>query len=334
MSAPEFRSLFNSATFQHWFDKALANPPSNSYKSFIHTGRKDSEAFINNSIVDFVLPIERLKKMLDPGTARKIFKQAKDAVDYLAIEGIEYRKTPSGQEQILIKDIRFGSIDAIVSNVLDSLAIQAGISGVKSQIISSRKAQELARGHVFGFGNTLLFRTKGELATLSKKGGDITEQQLQALDAWIDALIDILEEYDAATSDIADLDTEMFAKYRKTSSKWLIEWQGSEENSTSGSTVGKILGQTGAKTYKGARGVFTGKATEEVVRNFVQQFVDESIAAPNSSKLNLLQQRSSPNMLEMIADTILSSISGKHKIKSSIHWCNIIACYTSEACSK
>lgn len=311
MSAPEFKALFNSNVFKYWFDKNLGNYGKGAYQSFIHTGRKESKKFINDSIVDFVITRERLTSMLDPTTANKLLKAARDQADSLALEGIEYRQSPTGQEQIFIKDLKFSTLETTVSNVLDSIASSIGISGVKAQVVSARKEQKLDRGHVFGFGNTLLFRTKQELKDVSSKLGsqnDITETQLKALDEFIDSLIDMLEEYDIATSDIDNLDAKVYLKYRKTATNWLIEWQADEDNQLAGNKVGRILGRTDTKTYSGARGVFSGKATESVVKNFIQQFIDEGISAPDDSKLNLLNQKSSPTLKDLIAEALLKQL--------------------------
>jgi hypothetical protein len=311
MSAPEFKALFNSNVFKYWFDKNLGNYGKGAYQSFVHTGRKESKKFINDSIVDFILPKERLASMLDPGTAAKLFNAAKKQAQDLAHEGIEYRQSPSGQEQIVIKDIKFSSIETVVSNVLDSIGSQIGVQGIKSQIVSARKTQKLDRGHVFGFGNTLLFRAKEELRSVSAKLGsqnDITSEQLDALDEYIDALIDVLEDFDIQTSDIDDLDAQIYAKYRKTATNWLIEWQADTENQGAGNKVGRILGRTGTATHTGARGVFTGKATEAVVKNFIQQFIDEGLQAPDSNKLNLLNQKSSPTLKDMIVEAVLKPL--------------------------
>ena len=308
MSAPEFKALFNSNVFKYWFDKNLGNYGKGAYQSFIHTGRKESKKFVNDSIVDFVITKERLSSMLDPATANKLLKAARDQAGILASEGVEYRQAPSGQEQIFIKDLKFSTLETTVSNVLDGIGNSIGIPGVKGQIVAARKEQKLDRGHVFGFGNTLLFRAKEELRGVSSKLGsqnDITEAQLNALDEYIDSLIDMLEEYDIATSDIDNLDAKVYAKYRKTASNWLIEWQADEDNQLAGNKVGRILGRTDAKTYSGARGVFSGKATEAVVKNFIQQFIDEGIAAPDDSKLNILNQKASPTLKDMIAEALL-----------------------------
>ncbi len=320
MSAPEFKALFNSNIFRFWFDKTLSKSSNKNvgYNSFIHTTRKDSKLFINNSMVDFVLPLERLESMLDPDTAKGIMRQLRSDLKNLSqsMEGIEYNRSPSGQEQIIIKDLKFSTLNTHVANILDTIATRAGYSGVKEQINSSIKSQQLDKGHVFGFGNTLLFRTKEELrnvVTNASGSSGITEAQLKALDDWVDALIDVLEDYDIQTSNIKDLNTEIYVKYRKTDSNWLIEWQTSTDNQKSGSTIGRLMGRTGAKTYTGARGVFTGSATETVVKNFIQQFIDESVTAPDSSKLALLNQKSSPSLKDLVTDTIVSAITGRNK---------------------
>lgn len=315
MSAPEFKSLFNSSVFQSWFGKSLSKSANKTveYSSFVHTGRAESKSFVNNTIVDFILTKEQLTGMIGTQKAEQVFDTISKDVNSIFKQdaGAEVRTdSTSGQKQIFIKGLKFSTLNKTVAGILDGAS-----RGIGDTILEAISKQKLDRGHVFGFGNTLLERTKEELKLVQKNSsylseGNITDTQLAALGQWIDALIDVLEEYDISTSDVKGLDADVYLKYRKTSSNWLIEWQSSVDNSGSGSVVGQLLGRTGAKTFTGARGVFTGKATEEVVTKFVQQFVDLGVSSPTNSKLNLLNMRSSPSMKDMLVSKILSTITG------------------------
>lgn len=309
MSAPEFKALFDTPTFKHWYFKTLSkssNGKGISYESFVHQTRQTSSKFIDNTKVDFILSKERLSSMLGSTSAEEIFSTIRTHNLY-EVEGVHYSKASTGQEQIIIKDLKFSTLNNTVQKILSQIGGDASIAG---KLKDARIAQGIDRGHVFGFGNTLLMRTKDELQKVAGYDNSIPKEQLDALEQVMLSLVDILEDYDKNTSDIHDLNTDMFIKYTKTTDTWLIEWQGSKDNSDSGNKVGRLLGRTGASTYTGARGVFTGKATEEVVKNFVQQFIDESMSAPGNSKLNLLNQRASPSLKEMIVDKIISTITG------------------------
>lgn len=309
MSAPEFKALFDTPTFKHWYFKTLSKSSNGrgvAYESFVHQTRQTSSKFIDNTKVDFILSKERLSSMLGSTAAEEIFSTIRSHNLYEA-EGVHYSKASTGQEQILIKDLKFSTLNNTVQKILSQIG---GDDSIASKLKDARTAQGIDRGHVFGFGNTLLMRTRDELQKVADYDNSIPKEQLDALEQVMVSLVDILEDYDKRTSDIHDLNTDMFIKYTKTTDNWLIEWQGSKDNSDSGNKVGRLLGRTGASTYTGARGVFTGKATEEVVKNFVQQFIDESISAPGNSKLNLLNQRASPSLKEMIVDKIISTITG------------------------
>jgi hypothetical protein len=311
MSAPEFKSLFDSPVFKHWFNKGLSkttNGKGIGYDTFIHQTRDTSKKFIDNTMVDFVLSKERLSAMLGSVSANEIFSNVSSSGGgVFSSQGIEYSKSTSGQEVLTIKDLKFSTLNNTVSKILAGIANDPNIP---DKLKSARTAQGIDRGHVFGFGNTLLMRTKDELSKVSSYDNSFSKEQLEALGNVMEALVDILEEYDISTSDIKDLGTDMYAKYRKTSNNWLIEWQATEDNSDSGRKVGRLLGRTNTSTLTGIRGVFTGKATAEVVSKFVQQFIDESVSAPDSSKLALLNQRASPSMKDMIVDKIMSTITG------------------------
>lgn len=318
MSAPEFRALFNNPNFKYWFDKTLSNKK-HPYSSFVHQTRESSKKLIANSIVDFVLTKDTLETLVGSQRASTIFKEVKDNnLNYLELA--EYRNI-DGQEQIVLPELKFSTLNESVEKLLNDIGSNAGTSNIGTQAGIKVAERGLHKGHVFGFGNTLINLTKEDIR---KAGVTSSEAELKALDEFIDALIGVLEEYDITTSDIKGLDLEINAKYRKTSSNWLIEWQGSAENQESGSRVNRVLGKTGASTYTGARGVFTaaaqknsGKILDDVVKNFVNNFVKEGVSASNSSALNLLNIKSSPSMKDMIIDTILSIVSDDHKQKYS-----------------
>lgn len=310
MSAPEFKALFDSPVFKQWYFKDLSKSSSGkgiTYDTFVHQTREGSKKFIDNTKVDFVLSKERLTSMLGTAEAKHIFDTVKNASLWES-EGVHYSKASTGQEQILIKDLKFSTLNRTVENLLGTIS---GNEGVAEKLKSARTYQGIDRGHVFGFGNTLLMRTKEELQRVSNYNNGIPKEQLDALEEVLISLVDMLEDYDIATSDIHDLDAPINAKYRKTTENWLIEWQIGKDNSASGNKIGRLLGRTGSVTNTpGVRGVFSGRATQEVLNNFVQQFIDESVSSPNSSKLNILNQKASPSLKDMIVDKISATIKG------------------------
>lgn len=312
MSAPEFRALFNNPAFNYWFDKTLSNKK-HPYSSFVHQTRDSSKKMIANSMVDFVLTKETLSNLVGETRASAVFKEIQSTKIF---DELGTYRNIDGQEQILFPNLKFSNLNKTIESFLNAIGESAGQSKVGTQATNRVNELEIHKGHVFGFTNTLINLTKEDIR---KAGVTTSETELKALDEFIDALINVLEEFDIKSSDVKGLDLEINAKYRKTSSNWLIEWQGALANVTSGSQANRVIGKTGASTFTGARGVFTAGAQknkeimEKVINNFIQNFIDESVAAPDSSALNILQQKSSPSMKDLIVDSLVSTITGKKR---------------------
>lgn len=323
MSAKDFKELFNSQRFKYWYNKSLANKKF-SYGSVVHTGREANKGFIDKSNVDFIISKEQLNNILGSENTESIFNAV---INTGLFDDIVAYSSQNGQEQLIFPEVKFKTLNATIAKYLSIIGESSGINNksITESVENYLTGNTIDKGHVFGFGNTLLMRVKSELRQVYAddiaSGNTDVVQQLDALDDYIDTLVDILEDYDIQTSDIKGLDMEVFAKYRKTSDKWLIEWQSSATNQSAGNKVATILGKLKGST--GIRGIFSAGVTSETllkasVEKIVQDFVDQGISAPENSKLNLLSQKSSPSMKDMIAKAIVETIDPKLKHKREV----------------
>jgi hypothetical protein len=172
------------------------------------------------------------------------------------------------------------------------------------------KEKDIDKGHVFGWANTLVNRTKASIGkTLSSRNvpKEQLELELNALNSFIDNLLDVLEEYDKASSNIKGLDGEIFAKYRKTSSNWITEWQIKSDNIAAGNIVAAGIG----KGDRGVRGFLKNVglgSSKSLIDNALNGIVEGFLGEVDLSKL-----QSSPALVDMIHDDLYSALSGNPK---------------------
>lgn len=336
MSSQDFRALFNNPAFALFYKKEISGKPTDS-TSILGVGRQDSKSFVSKSVGDFILSKEQLTEIFGSAAATKILSAVKTDLNFYEVA--TYRSA-AGQEQIVFPDVKFANANKTVSSALDTIGKSIGENNIigKLEKYFSNNPQDI--GHVFSFANTLLSRTKiaarasmlkaAESSLKSARNiGDIkgiqeaelylksTLIELDALDAFIDSMVDVLEEYDIASSPIKGLDLEINAKYRKTASNWAFTWESSAEQQKVGSKLATILGNIKQTKIggKGVRGLFASlslkpstEVVKEVLDNFIKEFVDKSISSPSSSALNILQQKSSPKLAELIQDKLRESL--------------------------
>lgn len=290
--------------------------------SLLHQTRESSKGEIRRSSVDQVIPLEQLSSILNEGTARAIFAEIKTGKYITGFEDVIYQNV-SGQETIVFKGLNFDNLNKSVANYLQGIASEANITGaenISQTVLDTIKEQKYDKGHVFGWANTLVQRTKGsigEALTANSRGipPEQLKKELNALDSFIDTLLDILEEYDAITSNLKGLNSKVYAKYKKTDSNWLIEWQTSKEQQAVGGRVGTALGKSSDKGVKGfLKEVGYGSGNnliEKALHDMVNGFIKQGLAKEGSESLVNLE--SSPPIIALLEDTLVSAITGKKK---------------------
>ena len=319
MSAEAFRRALNKVPeLKEWASGQRDT------SSVLSQTRASSKAEIRKTSVDQIIPLEQLSDILGEGTAKAIFAEIKTGKYITGLDDVVYHSA-AGQETIIFKGVNFDRLNNVVAGYLQEIAKDAGVSGannVSANVLSAIKEKKYDKGHVYGWANTLLQRTKGSVAeALNDPRRQVPavqlEKELSALNNFIDTLLDILEEYDEATSSIKSLKSNVFAKYRKTDSSWLIEWQSSAEQQLSGGTVGIALGKpnTGLRGFLKEVGYSNQSLIEKAMESMVRGFVEQGIVAEGSN--SLVELESSPKIVKLIEDRLVATISGKkRKLKS------------------
>lgn len=292
--------------------------------SVIQQTRKSSRAEIENSTVDLIIPIEQLKSILGETTATTIFNEIKSGKYLQVPEAVVYHNIV-GQETVMFKGLNFRSLNTKVANYLQQIAKDAGAQNaenVSQTVLSEIKNRKYDKGHVYGWANTLLQRTKGSIGeALQDPRRQVPaaqlDKELKALNGFIDTLLDIIEEYDEATSDIKGLKSKTFAKYRKTDSNWLIEWQSSAEQQLAGSAVAQVVGKenTGIRGFLKQVGYSNQSLVQKALESMVDGFIKQGLVSEGYEGLAELE--SSPAIVKLIEDRLVATISGKkRKLKS------------------
>ncbi|MFI3221385.1 MAG: hypothetical protein QX189_20050 [Methylococcales bacterium] len=287
--------------------------------SILHKGRKESRSFIDSTKVEHIIPLSQLSDMIGVREANLIFNEIKTGKYITGFEDVAYLNT-GGQETIIFKEVTFSSLNTYITGYLDSVLLVADPShgSIKQSLLDKISANKLHKGHVYGWANTLVNRTKDSIGQIISAQSDRPKEEvakdLITLNTFIDSLLDVLESYDEQCSSIKGLNTTVFAKYRKTSSNWLLSWESHAGNISSGTAVGKAVGLSSDKGVRSfiknataAHDSLASKALEGMVKGFI----DATISAKGDK--NLINLRSSPGMSELIVDDIISSLTGKPK---------------------
>jgi hypothetical protein len=286
-------------------------------RGILHETRASNKNFIDTTRVDFVLTKDQLVEVLgNETTANAIFNRVRtDNSD----PTVEYRRGRN-QETIIFRDVNFRRLNTTIAGYLQNIAESAGLQGVvqAEAIEAERSLRKYDKGHVYGWANTLVERTRESISEKLRSRSVPPEQlqkELDALNNFIDSLHNLLEQYDEAASGIADIKADVYARYRKTSTNWLITWQGAAEQQAGGGKVGTALGKSNNVNVRGfLKNVVLGssdKLIEDALTGMVESFVKEGIAQQGAN--NLLQLKSSPPILDMIVDDLAAALTGKPK---------------------
>jgi hypothetical protein len=319
MSAEAFRRTLNKVPeLKEW-----ASGQRNT-RSILQQSRESSKAEIESSTVDLIIPLDQLKSILGDATATTIFNEIKSE-KYLQVPTPVVYHSAAGQETVIFQGLNFRSVNKTVGDYLQQIAADAGAQNaenVSQTVLNEIKNRKYDKGHVYGWANTLLQRTKGSIGEALKDPRRKVpavqlDKELNALNGFIDTLLDIVEEYDEVTSDIKSLKAKTFAKYRKTDSSWLIEWQGRTDQQAAGGRVGRVTGKqnTGIRGFLKEVGYSNQSLIEKALDSMVDGFVREGLVAEGSQ--SLVELESSPAIVKLIEDRLVATISGKkRKLKS------------------
>ena len=195
MSAEAFRRVLNKVPeLKEWASGQRDTT------SILQQTRQSSRAEIENSSVDLIIPIEQLKSILGDTTATNIFNEIKSGKYLQVPEAVVYHST-AGQETVIFKGLNFRSLNTKVADYLQQIAKDAGdqdAGNVSETVLNQIKNKKYDKGHVYGWANTLLQRTKGSIGEALKDPRRRVpavqlDKELNALNQFIDTLLDFVE---------------------------------------------------------------------------------------------------------------------------------------------
>jgi hypothetical protein len=176
---------------------------------------------------------------------------------------------------------------------------------------SSELAKEigLVKGHVFGIATGAVIGVKESLEKSSAVGKVVEKEVLDSALEFLDVLTDHLRKLDIESSTIKNFSSNILSKYNKSSRHFLVELQLDSENSESAKLVQKLAGRT-VNASTGIRGLMNPGGHQ---KNLIKEILGILKAQGLTDPEKLIKFESSPPMIDLITDDIVSAISGNKK---------------------
>ena len=319
MSIAEFSSTIQSEVFKKW----LAKLDKNIVNATVSDIRKKEQIATKT---DFILSVKNVREMYKSVTSKEISNSVARQVlrDIAAAGKLEVPAKVirlGGSGALLFESIGFDTISKYVTEVFDNLEGVRDAYGAASEeylkarmqkiststfkdLAARRSEEEKARKAAdnIGFGYFLHKGHVVSLATNSAKNfresvssaNEITSAQKEVLLTVLDSYISKLEKDDLASANLPNAyKQEIYAKYIKSPTKYLVEIQLKSDNLEAGSASLPITNEL-RKAFSAS-----GKELEALLLN-----------SPTLGK-KLLTTKGSPSMLELIVADIASKITGK-----------------------
>lgn len=172
------------------------------------------------------------------------------------------------------------------------------------------KAQGLVKGHIYGFMTGAIIGARNELESFLTDGNKpiLGENEADKALEFLDILIKHLGELDLASAQLTTLTTPVYLKYNKSATNFLIELQSATGNSESAKLVAKLAGQKTGTT--GIRALVNpGSTQKNALAGILEVLKKDGKFTPKE----LIEFESSPSMINLIEDTLVSAITGKPK---------------------
>jgi len=319
MSIENFTSAIQSKIYETWLKKLNDNIITNSAKSI----RKKEQVASKTS---FYMTTDTLQNMYERITgekmpevrAKRIINNLVEATSFPGKESGKAIKV-SGKDAIFIESISWEGISDLVAPVFDNdPKVLAAYAKTEKEYVDSQMAvinntkyakgseKQAAiteaekegkrrgsfgyfvnKGHVISVATNLVKKFRDNLRSLE----GLQDQQKSSLISVLDTYISKLEEDDIASSNLKSIDQTIYAGYVKDSyGKYLVEFQFSTENQTSGRVSATIL--------------------NELSKVFTLTTQDAKSILTNSPGLGvaLLNTEGSPSYLQMLANNIADHI--------------------------
>lgn len=267
-------------------------------KTFFNKNRDELEALGLSKRVGFTVSEDTAKALGVSEAFESLSKQFVNADDGPQVSEV------NGVKHILFPDVAFK--DGI-EKTLDKMFGQ-GTS-------AKAKAQGLVKGHIYGFMTGAIIGARNDLQEFLTAGSVPIlgiEEADKALE-FLDILIKHLGELDLASAQLTTLTTPVYLKYNKSATNFLIELQTASGNSESAKLVAKLAGQKSGST--GIRALVNPTSTQ---KNALAGILEVLRKDGKFTPKELVEFESSPSMVDLIEDTIVSALTGKpKKLKSN-----------------
>ncbi len=295
MSASKFLEIFRHSSVGGDTDKHNAfGAWKAKNKTWLNYNRKELEEAGLSKRVGFALTAE---------TAAKLNKTAE--FDKL-VSGIRHGKPNRGP----FLDEENGAPIVIFPGV----PFEKGIERVLDKFLGigtaeTAKGLGLVKGHVLGINTGALLGVKESILGSKSLGKVVSKEELDSATKFLDVLVDHLTKLDIESGSIKNFSSKILSKYYKNSTRFLVELQSNDDNAESAKLVQKLAGRTLAAST-GIRGLLTpGGHQKALVGKLTEILKAQGLTDPEQ----LIKFESSPPLIKMIEDEIVSVLSGKAK---------------------
>jgi hypothetical protein len=312
MSLAEFSSALKNKAIKEWFtteksardSQRLANVntlvnPTSDYRSAEQTAEKTSFIITKDTVRDLLVDMhgmvpgsQELSDLTDITFGAFKFKGVGAKVNRRSI------KVGEGIPAVYFSTISFDTITTLVNNILN--------------LKPGELAAKYEKGHVVGLNTELLRVTAGRIASIDARGGAGSGAPTgRAKEIILAELNNVIEYYKKLDYDSANIqpaaDVPVYASVNKTinktgKTKYLVELQTKAANQGSAAEVKATIGSI--------RKLFTpGALTDKAMAALIDKLVP-SVSDPKFQQ-DLLNLKSSPSFIDMIAIQVAAAISGK-----------------------
>jgi hypothetical protein len=293
MGVAQFTAALQSKAYQSWYDNAVSNILRDNTKKI---RQEASSANVN----DFVISDKDIQLIIDsfasPEADRE--KLLKDIRKNLKNTTFKNRMTVSKENGIHFTGVSFREGIASI--------LEQGLRG--TGIDSTRVSEKLEKGHVVGLATKLFERTSKELQTAR-----MPLKFKMALQTAFNEYIAALKQLDLDSSNDFSADSKLFAKYSKSSTRFLVELQSKADNQGSQKKVNALL-----KPLYTAMSM--DKFTAEGLANTLKDR-DSTLNAKISRGIinRLVESQGSPSFLELIRNDFLDILANGYKGQKKEH---------------
>lgn len=312
MSVAEFSAALKNKAITEWFKTEKAQGGSASEAS-----RKAYSASNINTLVNATSDYRSAEEV----ASKNSFVITKDTISKILVDlkGLQ----PGSRDLTELTDIYFSSFATKdVGVVVDREVIKVGkglpavyfpsisfksITNLVNNILSletSELSKRFEKGHVVGLNTELLQVTSNRIAEINTKGTTGKALLLKELENVIEYYKRL--DYDSANIQPAE-NVELYASVQKSISKtgvtkYLVELQPKAKNQRSADEVKATIGSI--------RKLFTPAGLSEKAMSDLIDKLSASVTDPKFQQ-DLVNLKSSPNLLEMMANTVAATIAGK-----------------------